>query len=197
MALDQAAYRFGGDDGTESTHSFLAAQNTAIDRLATDASSFLCRILLQASGGVVHSNVFIQWQYRKNAGAWTNITTTSANLKAVTSSVIANQGNATNRLGGTGTFESSAQSTTWDGLTGGSACDIVSNGCCETVCALQLVPADLVATDVLEIRVIDGTSVLPFTSYSVTPQINVTGVAAGAGMVFRRRGGVFQHMIIR
>jgi hypothetical protein len=176
MALNQQFYRFGIDELAENTHGWLAAQDTPITRSATDASTFLLRILIQASGGVAHSNQTVTWQYQKNGGGYTNLTTTSSNVKAVTTSVFTNDGNPTSRLtGGTGTFESSSSTLTHDGVTGGANNDIVSNGYCETEIALQLVPADLVQGDVLEFRVTTTTAI---TTYVATPMLVVTGVGA-------------------
>lgn len=47
-SVDQQAFRFGSDDGSESAHNWLATQNTNITQSL--ASSFLLRFLLQATG---------------------------------------------------------------------------------------------------------------------------------------------------
>lgn len=172
MPLNQAAYRFGSNDGAETTHGWLAEINTPISRDAADASTFLLRFLIQASGAAGQANCDFQFQVRKNGGADTNITTTSANVRAVSTTVFTNAQNTTSRLGGSGTFESSSQGCTHDGLSGGTAFDIVTNGRGETVCALQLVPADLLAGDLLEFRLlVDGAQLA---SYPVTPSLTIT-----------------------
>ena len=157
MAIAQTAFRFGGNDGTESTHSFLAALNTPIERGATDASTFLLRILIQATG-TGQTNYAPQWQYSKNAGTWTSITTTSAVVKAVTTTVFTNGQDATSRLGGTGTFVTNNDGCSHDGLAGGANFDIATDGRGETVESLQLVPANIAVGDVIGIRVSGVTS---------------------------------------
>ena len=169
MTVAQTAYRFGGDDGTESTHSFLAALNTPISRAATDASTFLLRILCQATGTGL-TNYAPQWQYSHNGGAWTSITTTSAVVKAVTTSVFANAADATSRLGGTGTFVVNNDGCTHDGLAGGANFDITTDGRGETVASLQLVPANIAAGDVIGIRVSGLTPYTKVAMIAATPR---------------------------
>ena len=60
MALAQAAFRFGIDELTKSTHGWHAAQNTNIS-FAVD-TKFLLRFLIQASGAVAHSNIDFQFR---------------------------------------------------------------------------------------------------------------------------------------
>ena len=103
MALSQAAFRFGIDEGTEATHGWYAAQNTNIT--FPRSTTFLLRFLCQASGGVAHSNIDWQFQYNRNAAGWNNITTSSAVAQATTSVAFIPAEHCTNRLtGGTGTF---------------------------------------------------------------------------------------------
>jgi hypothetical protein len=176
MSISLSAYRFGSNDGTESTHGFLAALNTAISRDATDASTFLVRLLIQANATAGQSNIDCQLQYNLNGGGFTDVTTGSAVVKAVTTAVFADAANTTSRLGGTGTFESSSNGCSHDGLCGGNNFDIVTSGNGECLYSVQLVPTDVDPGDTITFRVLaDGATLSG--GYAVTPTINVTGPA--------------------
>ena len=151
--LRQAHFRFGINELAESTHGWHAALDTnpAEGVIAVD-TTFLLRFTVQETGGTAAGNTDQQFQCRKNAGAFQNITTSSTIVKAVTTAVFANGADLTKRLTGTGTFESSGDGGTHDGLSGGPQNDIAASGNSETECALQIVGADVVGGDVLEFR---------------------------------------------
>jgi len=170
MAVTQSHYRFGIDELAESTHGWLAAEDTSgITR--APASTFLLRFTLQCDGTLL-SNIDAEFQVRKNGGAYQNITTASTIVKAVTTVAFANGDNTTKRLSGTGTFETTSAGCTEDGISGGTAFDIVANGNGETECALQVVDADVAGGDLLEFRLTrDGGTLLD--TYAVTPSLLV------------------------
>lgn len=172
MAVTQQAFRFGVDEGTESTHGWYAAQNTNPSRGAIlPGRTFLLRFLLQCDGTAL-SNADFEFQVRKNGGAYQNITTTSTIVKAVTPVCWADGANTTQRLtGGTGTFESSSAGCTADGISGGAAFDIVANGNGETECAMQL-STGVQDGDLLEFRLTRDGGIL-LDTYAVTPAMTV------------------------
>jgi hypothetical protein len=108
-------------------------------------------------------------------------------MRAIAAAAIADAANTTSRLGGTGTFESSSQGASEDGLAGGTAFDIVTDGRGECVFGVQLQGGDVAPGDVITFRLlVDGAT---FT-YSQTPTLNVvtgpvqvvrTLIAAGGG----------------
>jgi hypothetical protein len=169
MALTQSHYRFGVDSGTESTHTWHAAENTTA-AIPVD-TTFLLRFNVQATGGVAHANIVPQFQYNLNGAGWANITTTSSVARAVAAVALTNGGNCTKRLSGTGTFETTGAGQTEDGLSGGTANDIAANGCSETECGLILRSADLVNGDVVQFRV--ATTPTAITTYAQVPQVTV------------------------
>lgn len=170
MALALAAYRFGSEDGTEATHGWLANLNTALDRQADNAGTFFVRALVQATGAG-QLNCDFQLRYNRNGAGFVNVTTTSSVVKAVATAIFADAANTTARLGGSGTFESSSQGCSHDGVCGGTAFDILTDGNGECLYSVQLVPADIAAGDTITFDlVVDGAT---FTQ-SVTPTINVT-----------------------
>lgn len=151
--LHTTYYRFGINELAESTHGWHAALNTnpAQGVIAVDAT-FLLRFTVQETGATAAGNTDQQFQCRLNGGTWQNITTTSTIVKAVTTTVFANGADLTKRLTGTGTFESSGDGGTHDGLSGGAQNDIAASGNSETECALQIVSGDVVHNDAIEFR---------------------------------------------
>lgn len=184
MAVDlrQTHYRFGVDELGESTHGWYANEDTnpAQGAIPLDAP-FLLRFCVQESGGTAASNTDFQFRYRKNGGAWTDITTTSSVVKAVTAAALTNGGNCTKRLSGTGTFESSGAGQTEDGNSGGAANDIVASGNSETECGLQINSADVVDADVIEFSLSSPDFTITLT---VTPSYTVSEGGGGAGDAF-------------
>lgn len=179
MAISLSHYRFGVDELAESTHGWYAAEDTnpTQGQIPLD-TTFLLRFVEQCDATSL-SNVDGEFQYRKNGGTWTNITTTSTVVKAVAATALTNGSNCTQRLSGTGTFESSGAGQTEDGTSGGTANDIVANGNSETECGLQLLSAGLTGGDVVEFRLTRDGGIL-FDSYLVTPTITIPRTLTGA-----------------
>ena len=178
IALHQRHYRFGYDDGTEATHTWRGLEDAAVT-LAPDVP-FLLRLTVWEEGGTAASNLVQQFQVRKNAGTWQNITTTSTICKAVAVAAFANGANCTRRLTAkpTGTFEATGAGCTEDGNSGGNANDVTANGYTETEAGLQLVGTDLVQADTVEFRLTVSGPITSIT-YDVTPSATV-GFAAQA-----------------
>lgn len=172
MALSQSQYRFGGVDGTESTHSWLSGLSRAVNRQAGATGQFLLRIGLQETAGVNENNVSLKFQVQKNGGGYQDVTTSSSIARTGTNAVFAGGANCTKRLSGTGTFEATAAGCTTTGSCGGSAMDVVASGCTEVLIGLQIMGADVVVGDLLEFRLVRSTGTL-LTTYAVTPSVRV------------------------
>src|SRR3990167_6432746 len=147
MATDlrQTHFRFGKDDGTESSHTWWQLEDVNHSQLLSADWTFLLRFTEQESGGTAAGNTDAQFQYNKNGAGWVDITTSSLVVKAVAVGAFTNGQDCTKRLSGTGTFESSGDGCTEDGLSGGPQNDIVASGNSETECGLQIVGADVMA----------------------------------------------------
>lgn len=173
MAVTQSHYRFGINELAESTHGWYANEdaNPAQGQIALD-TTFLLRFCLQCDA-TAQSNVDAEFQYRLNGGTWTNISTTSTVVRAVSTTVFTNGANTTKRLSGTGTFETSSAGCTTDGISGGTAFDIVASGNGETECAMQIRSADVAHGDVIEFRLTRDGGVL-LNTYAVTPSYTVS-----------------------
>lgn len=182
MPITISHYRFGTNTGTETTHGWHANEDTnpTPGTIALDTTALL-RFCTQADGSA-YANADWQFEYRKNGGTWTSISTSSTNVRAVTPSCWANADTTTQRLSGTGTFEDANAGCTVDGTSGGTAYDLAANENCETELAFQLRSADLVGGDYVEFRItsIDGYSL----TYSYTPRLDIPHLPApGTGTI--------------
>lgn len=187
--LHATHFRFGINELAESTHGWHAAEdaNPAQGVIGNDAT-FLLRFTVQETGGSIASNTDQQFQCRLNAGAFQDITTTSSIVKAVTTAVFANGADLTKRLSGTGTFESSGDGGTHDGLSGGPQNDIAASGNSETECALQIVGTDVAHNDVIEFRLTSPdftitNDVVPSLTVNEPIAAALDGAVTGAAMV--------------
>jgi hypothetical protein len=180
ILLSQSHYRFGKDDGTESTHTWYANEDAPAS-LPLD-TNLLLRICVQESGGTAAPNLVQQFQYSVNnlSGPWTNVTTVlNTPVRAVAVAAFTNGQNCTKRLSGTGTFESSAAGCTEDGNSGGGSNDVVALGCTETELGFRLDSTQIAQGSVVYFRLtVSG----PTTSitYSVTPTGHVAITEAPA-----------------
>jgi len=169
FAVTQRAFRFYNDDGSESASTAAAAQDTNVTITEGGGNqSFHLRIGLQETGGTSgNSTDDWQLQYSKNGGAWTNVTTTSSNVKAFDSANLMDSGGTTNRLtGGTGAYNPGKISE--DGLL--DDLFLLASRHTEFLYAIQTIDADLAATDTLDFRVLYNGATTGVT-YSVTPRI--------------------------
>jgi len=175
VSLSQASFRFGSNDGTESTHGWLGDQNADIS-LQT-ATTFLLRILVQETGGTAIANVNFEFQCSKNGAGWNNVTTTSAVCRAVASTPLVDGGDSSNRLGGTGAFDATNDCQTEVGQSGGPANDCAASGKMETVCSMQIVDADVADDDLIDFRLTRDVGIL-LEVYAVTATLTVIKAAA-------------------
>ena len=169
-------FRFGIDELAENTHGWYAAEDVSPAQGVIPLDTvFLLRFNVQETGGTAASNWDNTFEFKVNAGAFTALTTSSAGPRAVAAAALTNNGNCTQRLSGTGTFEASASGQTEDGTSGGTTNDIAASGCSETECGLQFVEADLANNDVVDFR-------LTSPDWTVTMDVapSITIVKAGA-----------------
>ena len=146
-------FRFGIDELAENTHGWYANedQNPAQGGIPLD-TVFLLRINVQEIGGTAAANTDNTFEFRINGGSWAGLTTTSVGPRAVAAAALTNGGNCTQRLSGTGTFETSGAGQTEDGTSGGNANDIAASGCSETECGIIIDSADVAHGATIEFR---------------------------------------------
>lgn len=178
FALTQRAYRFY-EDGTESGATEIAAENTNISRNVTADSHLVIRVGFQESGaGSISGGAsdIYEAEYSKNGGAFTRISTTSTNVKAINSpgGHFIEGDPTTQRLSaGSGAFIAGMMVA--DGQTG--FFQHTANNFTEHAWSLQIVAAEVANNDVFRFRITRNLSTSGIT-YSVTPQITVSKVAA-------------------
>ena len=168
-------FRFGNDDGgTEGNYTFSAAENAGLT-IAEDSTTRLLRIHLTTVGSSANitAGVSWQWQYKLNAGSWTNITTTSSVIKAVDASSFTNADETAIRLTTDGTGGISPNDGCTEDGTSGTGGDFAKAKDCETVLAFQIVTADVVPGDVVSMMAYNAS----ITSYDATPTITFSSGA--------------------
>jgi hypothetical protein len=172
-AFDQDSFRLRNDDGDEATATWKVAanQNTSLN---VD-ENFRCRFVVQETAGGSVTNEGFKFQYRLNAGSWTDITTTSSVVKSVLSPNFTDGVDCVQRIGA-GTFITDNDGMDENGATGAVA-DFAGNDETEVEGCFQIVGADVANNDVIEIKVVrdDGTVL---DSYTSTPSITAIKVVA-------------------
>jgi len=150
--LDQDSYAFY-NDGTESGSTIIGTANNS-QNLDAD-TTYLVRFLIQEDNGGESSNFTAQLEYDVNSsGTWNNVTSTSNNVRAVTSGSLGTDGgNTTQRLGSGTYLTTNGGIDNGDGSAGGSALDFTGNTEAEVVYAIQLRSADLSNNDSVTLRV--------------------------------------------
>jgi hypothetical protein len=182
MAIIQDAFRFY-EDGTEAGSSAIAAQDTNISRDVSSNSNLLLRIRIESTelSAAFPPDVW-QLQYSKNSGAWTNVTTSSSNVRAFNSTNLTDDGATTERLtSGVTTWTSGFVSE--DGVVGDFVLEtgknVSTNQYTEFLYSLTVIDADVLTSDTLDFRVLRNGSTI--TTYTVTPRITVTNSGSGGG----------------
>lgn len=147
--------------------SWAAALNTAITLVAGTVRRLRVRIENTGSGDAPA----FQWQARRNAGAWQNVTTTSSVCRAVATSWYADGDDVPELLTGSGTYLGNNDAADETGAITLPA-PLAAASAFECELAFQLVSGDVVPNDTVELRLVlhDGTVL---DSYAVMPTITV------------------------
>lgn len=171
IALSQTQYRFYADDAAEGAATALEAQNTSTSINVHSNKAVRLRVMIDETGGVAGASTDdYQLQYSRNNGAFTDVTTTSSVVRGFNSSFLTDGGATTSVLtGGTGSHSGEISET---GLVTDFA--IISGGYAELVYSIELIAADLVATDSITFRVLRNGGTI---TYSVTPTATIVKVA--------------------
>jgi hypothetical protein len=165
---EQVNFRFRNDDGNETTATWRAAETTN-DSIAV-STTFRLRTKMRERGGggavLFGGDLF----YSKNGGAYTAITTSSSNIKLVTSSNVADGTATTEQLTSTGAYN--AGSVDSDGSVTDVGCSLSST---EFEHVLQLVSGDVSPGDTIDFEMDTGTLGI---IYTAIPRMTV---ASGGG----------------
>ena len=153
FAMDAYGYRWREDDGSESAASWISSQDATF--IAKTGVSYRLRFLVQEIGGGTNSAYALRLKYEKNAsGGFVNVTSTSSNIKAVTSVNYADGDDTTSQLtGGTGSFITDNNS--MDDGGGVATCNVSASNHYEVEYCIQFVDGDISDGDRFELVVED------------------------------------------
>jgi hypothetical protein len=168
-AFDQRAWRFREDDGTETSATWTAAQNTVPSPKPVN-EVFRLRFEIQETAGASQNNATIVLQYDiNNSNSWVNIDEASPGVRLTESAFVAHGTATTNQLtAGTGTFRPGIVATT----ASGTDISFAGNDHAEVEWCFHLVGADLNDGDTVRFRVtINGA--LPATSTAGNASLTV------------------------
>ncbi len=172
--FDQESFRFRNDDGSESGATWYAILNADVNDLDND-TNYRLRINVKEQNTAVGKNEDIQFQYSHESGAWTNITTTSSYIKAIASADagFSHLGNTTQQLT-SGGFDATNAACSETGVSGGATLDPPQDSYVEAELCFQVVSADVVAGETIDIRVLFD---LALDTWTQVPRITVAVAA--------------------
>lgn len=176
--FDQLSFRFYDDDGTnETNHTVKAAIDTDITNQALD-ENLLIRILLDETAGIAEANLKPALQVSLNSGAFQDVTDISTIARSFGSTGLTDGGDTTQIIGvGASYLLVNQGQEDVSGVAGGTACDWAGNEECEFVYCVQILSADVSASDTVDFRISDG----QVDSYTI-PYARAT-IAAGGGQI--------------
>ena len=170
----QIAFQYRDDDGTEVTATDRQAVNVN-DTLDLD-TNFRMRIGVQGNhSAAANFDLTVGFQYNVALAGWNDITTTSANVRAVGSANFTDDDATTEQLAQSKTFVAGHMDD--DGSS--PAVSISDTEESEFEICFQLRSAELSGGEAVEIRIVDSGSAL--TTYTQTPSITVASAGGGGG----------------
>lgn len=181
----QTSFRFYEDDGSEAANTAIDAVNTNITRVISSDNNLCVRFAIDNTGisaGLATDDY--QLKYSKNAGAYTDVTTSSSDVFAFNSSNLTNAGAATDRVAGSTAFSANG-TVSEDGLA--DDCLIGVSNYVNFLYTLTLKNSDLANNDTLDFRVYKNGAVL--NAYTNTPRITISKSGGGGSPSRRITGG--------
>jgi hypothetical protein len=177
---DVIEYAFVDDDGTEAG-STVGTSDTDINQEAGSANRHRIRLQIQNTNNKVGTEAF-DWEYRRNTGSWTAITTSSTYVQAIASGFgtpPADGDDCTNRLTGQGgSFDGTNNG--WSNTGNGTSDSFAANGYWEVeLCYYLIEEGDSSGGDTLEFRVVENsgdttTFVVAFPTATLSIPITIT-----------------------
>jgi hypothetical protein len=163
---------------------WLAALNTSTTVDVTSGNAQL-RLRVGVTNSGTSGATAYKWQYRKNAGTWTDLTASSANVKTFASGDFADGDDVPQLITG-GAYqsdnnaaeESTGAFTLPAGLAGSTSV--------ESEIALEVISADVANTDTLEFRIVQADNT-PLDAYSQTPSMTISKTGAAVSLVQKSR----------
>lgn len=173
ITLTQEGYRFREDSGNgENSSRWSDLENTPIENSYRFDQPFMLRFVVSTADDA--ANLRLQIQYRKNAGTWTNITTSSTNIRARDVTAFGEENVTTRQLSsGSGTFATGR--TAEDGIAGSTdLLDLLAGQITEVEFGLEIRNADVAEGDDIEFRLVQSPSGAVFAGgYLHTPLLKI------------------------
>lgn len=168
---NQTRYRGRNDDGGEASATWKAAVDTAYPINPSLSQSHRLRIGVREETGASDNNTAFRLQYSKNGGAWTDVTTSSSNVQAASSSNVSDGTQTTQQI--TSSTFAGGELAVGDAVAGdNTGIDFSGLDVAEVEFSITVVSADVVQDDTIELRVVfDGGTVL--STYNSLATINV------------------------
>lgn len=179
-SIDQDAYRWRNDDGSETAATWLEALNTShlFDVAAGNVQTRL-RILIEEQNGAMSANFDAQLEYDVNgSGIWNDVTLTSSVVRAFNSAFLSDGSDTTQQIGA-GSFVTPNAGQSETGLAGGGALDFAGSDETELDYALEFIAADLSDGDSVIIRVqaVDSWLNQAAVTIAKAAATNITGIS--------------------
>lgn len=168
---DQAGFRGRNDDGSETTATWKAAENTDWSQ-AVDENFRFRAVVDETALGDANAVLDFKLQYNLNGAGWNDVNTTSSVVRTTLSPNVANGAATTRQLAaGTGTFV--AGSFDENNGAASSANTIETGELTELEWCAQVRSADVVNNDTIDLRVVETTGSIVFAAYTQVPTITV------------------------
>lgn len=171
--VNQNHYRGRNDDGTETTATWIAAEDTVFSQAVNTTFRLRVKYNVVPIGNLTFAD---QLQYNLNGAGWNSITTSSSVIKAVTSSNVTNATVTTEQLTAGGSFDTVGRISDT-----GAVASFAHSGSksTEDEFVLQIVGTDVSHNDTIQLR--STKAGVAFDSYGVTPQLTVVKLSASRG----------------
>lgn len=170
FTTQQKTFRGRNDNGSETTATFIAANNTNWTQSAD--VNFRIRFVLQETGAL--SGTFVpQLQYNLNNVGYNNVTGSSLVVRASASANFTDGVASTSQLGtGTGTFAAGSLDEV-DGVVANVT--VAASGYTEVEYCIQIRSVDVVNADNIQLRIVGkSTAGVALDTYTVTPSITAS-----------------------
>lgn len=168
-SMSQAGFRIRNDDGSETTATWTALENTNAT-LGVDVNKRIRFVVDETAGGA--ENIQCKLQYNLNAAGWNDVNATSLVVRSAASANFA-EGDATTRqlTSGTGTFLAGKM----DEVDGATNANVVFAGgeLTEFEFCFQIRSADVANNDSLQLRLVRSAGTV-LEAYAQTPTITVS-----------------------
>ena len=178
-SLSQIHFRHRADDGSETAATWLTAEDTNWTKLVD--TNFRVRFTVDETAGGAESNINLRLQYNRNAAGWNDVTSSSAVVRAFTSTHYADEAATTRQLTAPLTVFVTGAMDDGDGLAGsGNQIDFTVGGeFTEVEYCIQIVGADVTNNDTIQLRVVRSGGTLD--AWPATPTVTVDKPAAPIG----------------